>query len=105
MKKEKSKFGQFWSKFSDTTRELHQTDWIIIGILVLIYGVIAFTNLGSTKNPQTFYEFQSSEDEVVFTVGETAKSISKIRMYAGDINGSYNVYFSLDNQKYTNIDT
>lgn len=105
MKKEKSKFGQFWSKFSDTTRELHQTDWIIIGILVLIYGVIAFTNLGSTKNPQTFYEFQSSEDEVVFTVGETAKNISKIRMYAGDINGNYNVYVSLDNQTYTHINT
>jgi len=103
MKKTKSKFSQFFQKFKDTTRELHKTDWIIIGILVLIYGTISFINLGSLKNPQTFYEFQSSEDEVIFNVGSTSKSISKIRMYAGRINGNYDIYISNDNQSYTHV--
>lgn len=103
MRKEKSKFGQFWSKFSDTTRELHKTDWLIIGVLVLIYGIISFTNLGSLKNPQTFYQFHSVGDEVVFSVGETAQGISKIRMFAGNINGKYDIYGSNDNVTYNYI--
>lgn len=100
MEKDKSKFKQFWQKFSDTTRELHKTDWIIIGVLVLVYGIFSFINLGSTKNPQTFYEFQNTGDEIVFSVGDTAEGISKIRMFAGDSNGTYDIYYSSDNETY-----
>lgn len=105
MKKQKSAFGEFWHKFGDTTRELHKMDWIIIGVLVFVYGIISFMNLGSFKNPQTFYKFQSIEDEVVFDVGDTSKSISKIRMFAGEINGSYDIYVSNDNESYNYVTT
>ncbi len=104
MKKEKSTFRTLFQNLSDKTRELHKTDWIVIGILVFVYGIISFVNLGSFKNPQTFYEFQSLGDEVVVGVGETAKSISNIRMYSGNIDGGnakYDIYISNDNETYT----
>lgn len=106
MKKENG----FWQKLSDKTSKLHKTDWIIIGVLVLIYSVIAFTNLGSTKNPQTFYKFSSLEDEVILEIEEGQKSISKIRMFAGAEtgsidNGTYDIYVSVDNESYEFVTT
>lgn len=69
--------------FSDNTRKMTKNDWIILGIIILIYTIISFINLGSFKNPQTFVEFKENDGVTLEIEGE-AKYISKIRIYTGE---------------------
>ena len=59
-KSSKSKFKTIKSWLRDNSRKLGKIDWLIIGIMVVVYSVISFINLGSFTNPQTFLEFQYS---------------------------------------------
>ena len=34
--------------------KLSKIDYIIIGIIILLYSILSFINLGSFNNPQTF---------------------------------------------------
>lgn len=105
MKKGKSGIGRFFEKLSDKTRELHKTDWVIIGVLVLIYGIISFINLGSTVNPQTFYEFTESDSELSFEIAEGVSEVSTIRLYGGNLVGQYDLYVSQDDEVYDYVTT
>ena len=86
-KSAKSKFKTIKSLLRDNSRKLGKIDWIIIGVMVVVYSIISFINLGSFTNPQTFLEFQYSGEEASFTLAE-AKEVSHIRMYAGPEIGS-----------------
>jgi dolichyl-phosphate-mannose-protein mannosyltransferase len=85
--------------FKDKTRKMTKNDWIILGIITLIYSIISFVNLGSMKNPQTFEELAYGEEIVIEIEGE-AKKISKIRHYSGTDTGNYRIFGSLDNENY-----
>ena len=53
-KSAKSKFKTIKSLLRDNSRKLGKIDWIIIGVMVVVYSIISFINLGSFTNPQTF---------------------------------------------------
>ena len=103
-KSSKSKFKTIKSWLRDNSRKLGKVDWLIIGIMVVIYSVISFINLGSFTNPQTFLEFQYSGEEASFTLAE-AKEISHIRMYSGSEVGSYDIFISSDGNNYEQATT
>lgn len=103
-KSSNTRFRKLKSWLSDNTRKLGKIDWIIIGIMVVIYSIISFINLGSLENPQTFLEFQYVGEEVSFTLDE-AKEISHIRMYAGPEIGNYDVFISSDGSNYQQATT
>ncbi|MCI8518819.1 MAG: phospholipid carrier-dependent glycosyltransferase [Clostridia bacterium] len=90
--------------FSDNTRKMTKRDWIILGIIVLIYTIISFINLGSTKNPQTFAEMRQNNSIIIELEGE-AKYILKMRHYSGAETGNYSVYGSKDGINYEIITT
>ena len=68
--------------FSDNTRKMTKNDWIILGIIIFIYSIISFINLGSFKNPQTLEEFKK-DNGVTLEIEGDAKYISKMRIYTG----------------------
>ena len=103
-KSSKSKFKTIKSWLRDNSRKLGKVDWLIIGIMVVVYSVISFINLGSFTNPQTFLEFQYSGEEASFTLAE-AKEISHIRMYSGSEVGSYDIFISSDGNNYEQATT
>ena len=52
-------------------RRMTGRDWMIVACVTVAYSVLAFTNLGSTKAPQTAYVSQSPSEQIVFDLGET----------------------------------
>lgn len=98
-------FKKFKSLLRDDSRKLVKPDWIIIGIMVLIYAIISFTNLGTLENPQTFYEFQYAGEEISLELDGTGELISKARVYAGYEVGSYDIFVSVDGSSYEQVTT
>ena len=97
---------KFFKKFSlsDNTRKLSKVDWIIMGIMVLIYGIISFIRLGDTSAPNTYYTFSDSEDEVVVKLADEY-NISRLRYYTGNNLGEIRVLFSSDGINYEEVQT
>ena len=52
------------------TRKMTLRDWIILACVTVAYAVLAFTNLGSMKAPQTAYVSESPEEQIIFDLGE-----------------------------------
>ena len=52
------------------TRKMTIRDWAILACVTAAYAVLAFTNLGSMKAPQTAYVSDSPDEQIVFDLGE-----------------------------------
>ena len=89
-------------KLNDNTKKISKTDWIIMGILVLIYGIISFIRLGDTKAPSTYKTFVNEDDYAIITLQEKSY-ISKIRYYVGDGLGDLKVFTSIDGEEYEEV--
>lgn len=74
-------------------------DVIICGAITVIYAIIAFTNLGDTVAPQTYWQSKNCDYFATVDLGEV-KQIDKI-MYSAASDGSFDVEYSLDGQTYT----
>ncbi|MBC8061183.1 MAG: glycosyltransferase family 39 protein [Clostridiaceae bacterium] len=72
-----------------------QIDFVLIGVLIIIYSIVAFINLGSTKVPKSFWKPSVSGESYLVDLGE-GKDISKISYYLGLGEGRYIVNFSED---------
>lgn len=98
-------FSKFKSYLRDDSRKLGKIDWIIIGIFVVFYAIVSFTNLGTLENPQTFYKFSSIGEEAGIQLEKNAEQISKIRIYSGNEVGSYDIFASNDGEDYQFLST
>jgi dolichyl-phosphate-mannose--protein O-mannosyl transferase len=74
---------------------LTKKDFILITVLTVMYSVIAFFNLGTTKVPQSFWEPREKGESFYVDLGEN-KDIVRISYYVGLGNGTYDVSFSTD---------
>ena len=90
--------------FADKTSKMTKNDWIILGIITLIYAVISFIRLGSFTNPQTFSEYRQGESIIIEVEGD-AKYISKMRHFSGEDTGTYKLYTSADGTEYRELAT
>ncbi len=90
-------------KLNDNTRKLNKVDWIIIGVMVLIYGILSFIRLGDTKVPSTYYSFTENE-EVVVSLKEK-EEITRMRYYTGYNIGEIKIYSSTNGVNYEEIKT
>lgn len=72
-------------KFQEETplKKLERKDIFIILIISLIYGLIAFYNLGDKQAPVTFESFEGEGDNVILDFGESV-FITEIAYYLGD---------------------
>lgn len=82
-------------------QKLTKIDYLILGIILLTYSLLSFINLGSFKNPQTFYTFNQNE-AVVFDFADL-KDVIRIKFYNGELSGKYELYVSSDNKDFTYI--
>ena len=46
---------------NEKNEKLNNKDYITIFIILLIYGILSFVNLGSYENPQSFYSFKNGD--------------------------------------------
>ena len=102
MKKLKKGLEKIREFFDEESRKIKKHDLIIIIILVLIYSVIAFSNLGDNKAPQTFYHFANAGNEAGIELKEST-DVSKIRIYSGLEVGNYTLFASNDGETYNEI--
>ncbi len=77
-------------------------DWIVMLAVTLVYAVVAFLNLGSTDVPQTFYTAQAQDEQFVIAF-EQPETISMIK-YDGLLgSGTFSIYYSMDDEGYTQL--
>ncbi len=97
-------FARLKTFLQDDSSKMKWKDFVIVGLLILTYGVFSFWNLGSTKNPQTFLTFEDAGNEVMLMFDEETE-ISKIRHYAGDEPGAYQILISMDGEEFEELGT
>ena len=83
----------------DARLRLGVRDALIMGITFVVYCVVAFTNLGSTKAPQTAWVSASAEDQVVFELPE--KTTFKLLYFAGVSYHNFTVSVSDDGETWS----
>lgn len=72
---------------------MERKDLLPLILVVAVYGVVAFWNLGSTKAPESFYTFDVDNTEVVIDLGQMRK-ISGVMYYSGLYPGDYDLSYS-----------
>jgi len=98
-----SKIKRFFSSLSDNTSKLNRVDVKVLIFFILLYGIMAFTNLGTTKAPQTYHEFKYSGEEVALEIPDTTQHVSKIRYYTGPEVGKFVIMISTDGSEYHSL--
>lgn len=91
---------KFWNEVGS---KMKKADYIFLGILIIAYGILAFTKLGDTKMPQTYYEVKN-ETIITFDL-ENEKTVSKVRVFSGSHDGTIEIYGSTDGEDFNLITT
>lgn len=78
----------------DARLRLTLRDYLVMGITCVVYGVLAFTNLGSTVAPQTGWVSTSPDEQIVFDLGESTRF--SLLYYAGVSYNDFSVSTSDD---------
>jgi len=86
---------------NEKNEKLNIKDYITIFIILLIYGIISFINLGDYNSPQTFYS--ANLDESITFELEKYDVIDYIMLFNGYNNSKYQIYTSINNKDYTYI--
>ncbi len=81
---------------------MEQRDLLPLLVLMAVYAVVAFWNLGSTKAPQSFYTFEGDNSSVTIDLGER-KEISNIMYYTGLYPGDYDLYYSANGSNWVRM--
>ncbi len=85
-------------------KNMTRIDYILLSVIVVVYSLFAFTNLGDTKAPETFYQPSENNESFVITFQEPIM-LTEIDYYCGisDVNNSPGIQFSYsdDNQLWT----
>ncbi len=92
---------------------LNKIDFYILLVLIFLYSFVAFYQLGSTKNPNTYFRVHLDtplESQITVALNE-ATNVSKMRFFIGPETGGeeetvvYSLYGSTDNENYLFIDS
>ena len=78
---------------------LTQKDWLIMGTVTILYGFLAFFNLGSMEAPQTNWVSTSAEEEIVFELSSEEPYF--LLYYAGVSHYPFSVSVSDDGENWS----
>ncbi len=70
------------SKKPEKTDKIVRADIIIMAVIVIIYSVVAYCNLGNINNPQTFYKPSAANEELTVDFG-SSQPLDTVTYYAG----------------------
>lgn len=74
---------------------MERRDLLVMLVVVAVYAVVAFVNLGSGSAPQSFYTFTEENSQVTIDLGQTQR-LSGIMYYTGLYPGSYDLEYSVN---------
>lgn len=95
------KMKELWN---ETGTRIKKADIIIMIIMVLVYGIYSFINLGDMKAPQTFASFSEVSQSVTIEVPNSTY-ITRMRVYTGNETGNFWIYLSDDGETYNYLTT
>ena len=81
---------------------LERKDVLPLVIVVAVYAVVAFANLGSTDAPQSFYTFTEENDVVEIDLG-SRQDISSVMYYTGLYPGEYDLFYSANGSSWLRL--
>ena len=81
---------------------MERRDLVPLTVLLAVYGVVAFTNLGAGTAPQSFYTFTEENSRVEIDLG-SQQEISEIMYYSGLYPGEYDLYVSANGSNWLRI--
>ncbi len=85
---------------SETPPSFSKKDYLLVTALTLVYGVIAFINIGSlSHSPQTFWQPAENGENIVVDLGEI-REVKRIGYYFCMGRGSFGIDFSRDGQNW-----
>ncbi len=85
---------------ADARLRLTARDWLIMGITVVVYSAMTFTNLGSTKASQTAWVATGADEQAVFELPE--EQTFKLLYYAGVSYSDFSISVSDDGENWSN---
>jgi dolichyl-phosphate-mannose-protein mannosyltransferase len=77
-------------------------DWLILIILMLVYGITAYVNLGTTEVPATQFALDHSDQTVQIEFQKT-ENIKYIKYYAGLGEGTFSFDYSEDGDSFERV--
>ncbi len=86
-------------RLGDWRLHLTRVDCLLMAAVSVVYACAAFINLGSTKAPQTYWQNEDYEEQVIFDLG----GVHTFRMtyYGGISSASFTVSLSNDGEHWT----
>ena len=76
-------------------------DALLLGILLLVYGILSFVNLGDRSAPQTHIR-HSKNDQIVITLAQP-ENVAKLNFFRGQTITDYNISYSVDGQSWQDV--
>ena len=84
---------------NDWRLHLTRVDCLLMAAVTVVYACVAFVNLGSTKAPQTYWQNEDYEEQVVFDLGDVRTF--RMTYYGGISSASFTVALSNDGEHWT----
>ncbi len=81
---------------------MERKDLLPLVLITVVYAVVAFTNLGSTSDPQSFYTFTQDNYYVEIDLGDRY-TISSVMYYTGLYPGSYDIEYSVNGSQWQRL--
>lgn len=91
----------FKIKQPDTPVRWGRLDALLLGILLLVYGILSFVNLGDRSAPQTYIR-HGKNDQIVITLAQQ-EDVAKLNFFRGQTVTDYTVSYSLDGQTWQDV--
>lgn len=60
----------------DYTRKMHWREWLFLAVVIILYGIVAFYNLGDPTAPQTYAVIDNQSGPLYFEVAEAPASVA-----------------------------
>lgn len=87
------------SRKGDWKLHLTRMDCLLMAAVSVVYACAAFVNLGSTKAPQTYWQNEDYEEQVVFDLGDV--HTFRMTYYGGISSAAFTVSLSNDGEHWT----
>jgi predicted membrane-bound dolichyl-phosphate-mannose-protein mannosyltransferase len=81
---------------------MERKDILPLCIITAVYAVVGFFLLGSTEAPQTFYQFNDTDQSVTIDLGDSYE-LSTLWYYTGLYTGEYTLWVSDDGQDWQQL--
>lgn len=80
-------------------RRFSRMDWLLLGGITLIYGIVAFVGLGENKAPQSYLCYSDANQYALIDLGRE-REITGLRYFPELVTADYGLEFSTDGENW-----